>query len=716
MNAQIDLSRRRFLKVSALAGGGLLLGFRLAQGAERPSAQALAQASGDLAPNAWLAVRSDGGIRFVCPRNEMGQDVLTSLTMLLAEELGAAPQQIEVLQADVDPAYVNSLLGAQITGGSTSVRDSWDKLRQAGATARSMLVAAAAAQWQVPAADCSVADGVIRHGDRQLPFAAVAAAAAKLPVPTEVPLKPRAQFSVIGKPLARLDGAGKSRGRVLYGIDVAAPDMLYAALLPCPVLGGKVARFDAAAAAQHPGVRKVVAIDDGVAVLADHWWQAQQALAGLKVEWDEGPAVTLDTAAIQAALEAAADQPGAVAKQAGNAAAEFAKATPIEARYTAQMLAHATLEPQNCVARVGDDGVDVWVSTQFPQGAQGIAAQAAGVKPEAVRIHAQLIGGGFGRRLDVDFVGQAVAIARQVPGKSVKLIWTREDDVRHDFYRPPSLHLMRGVVADGRVHAFSQKMISPSITARMFPGGVKDGIDAFMVEGAANLTYDIPHLDLRTVIQEVGVRVGYWRSVSNALNAFAIEGFIDELAHAAGRDPVAFRLAMLDKQPRQRAVLERAAKEAGWKTRPAYGRAFGCASMECYETHVALIAEVSGDASRVKLERLTFAVDPGIAVHPDQVIAQMQGGAVTGLIGALRSKITMKGGRVEQSNFHDFAIPRIAEVPPIDVHVIEGGERPGGIGEVGVPLVAPAIANAVFALTGTRIRALPLADGGVTFA
>ncbi|NCT68805.1 MAG: xanthine dehydrogenase family protein molybdopterin-binding subunit [Rhodanobacteraceae bacterium] len=709
MSANIHLSRRQFLQAGALLGGGLVLGFRWAPAGAAPAA------SGFTA-NAWIAVRPDGRVQLVCPRNEMGQDVHTSLSMLLAEELGVDPRTVEVVQAPADPAYVNGMLGAQITGGSTSVRDSWIKLRQAGAAARTMLVGAAAAMWDVPAAECTVADGQVVHGTRTLAFGALADAAAKQPVPKDVPLKPRAEFRLIGRPLARLDGAAKARGQTVYGIDIQLPGLLHAALLPCPVHGGKVASFDGSAAAKRPGVRKVVSIGEGVAVIADHWWQAQQALAELKVQWDEGAQARLDNAAIYATLERAKEQSGARVKQAGDVEAVFARSKPIEARYTSQMLAHVTMEPQNCTARVGRDGVDVWASNQHPQRAQALAAQAAGVKPERVRIHSQQIGGGFGRRLDTDYVAQAVAIAKAVPGTPVKLIWSREDDVRHDVYRPPALHLLRGSVQDGRVHALAYTLVSPSITNRMFPGVVKDGIDGFMVEGVANLTYGIPNLDLRTVIQEVGVRVGYWRSVSNALNAFAIESFIDELAHAAGADPVAFRAAMLDAQPRQRAVLERAAKEAGWTTKPAPGRAFGVASMECYDTHLALVAEISGDAKRVKLERLTFAVDPGIAVHPDQIVAQLQGGAINGLIDALRSKITFKDGRVEQANFGDFPIPRIGEVPPIAVHLIEGGDKPGGIGETGVPLVAPAIANAVFALTGQRIRSLPLADGGVTFA
>lgn len=711
MNAQVDTSRRRFVAATVALGGGLLLGFRLPIADARPVA-----AAAGAQVNAWMRVAPDGAVILYCQRNEMGQDVHTSLTMLIAEELGVAPASVRVEQAPVDPVYVNKLIGAQITGGSTSVRDGWDTLRRAGATARTMLVAAAAAQWKVPAAECKVADGHVVHGERKLPFGALAQAAAAQPVPADVSLKPRAQFAVIGKPLPRLDGADKARGRTVFGIDVKRPGMLHAALAQCPVLGGKVASFDPGAAASRPGVRKVVSIGEGVAVIADHWWTAKSALADLKIQWDEGAAAKLDDAAIMALLDGASSKPGAVVRQAGDVAAAFAKAKPVEARYTSQMLAHVTMEPQNCTALVSEQGVEVWASTQFPQGAQGIAAQAAGVKPEQVRIYAQFIGGGFGRRLDVDFIGQAVAIAKAMPGTPVKLIWTREDDVRHDVYRPPSLHLLRGSVADGRIAAFSQKMISPSITSRMFPGAVKDGVDGFMTEGAVNLTYAIANLELRTVIQEVGLNVGYWRSVSNALNAFAIESFVDELAAAAGKNPLEFRLAMLDAVPRQRAVLERAAHDAGWSAKPASGRAFGIASMECYDTHVALVAEISGDAQKVKLEKLSFAVDPGVAVHPDQVIAQIQGGAVSGLINALRSKVTLKNGRVEQSNFHDFPIPRLTEMPAISVALLEGGDKPGGMGEVGVPLVAPAIANAVFALTGRRVRSLPLADGGIGFA
>ena len=701
-----DVTRRDFLKVSALASGGLLIGFRL-EATSAPAAAAFES-------NAWVTIAPDGSITLTCHRNEMGQDVHTSLSMLLAEELGVDPRRVTIVQAPVNPVYINTMLGAQITGGSTSVREAWMPLRQAGATTRAMLVSAAAEQWKVPAADCRAENGFVLNGRRRASYASLAAAAAKLPVPKDVPLKDAAHYTVIGKAVPRLDGSDKARGRIVYGIDVKQPGMLYAALVPCPVLGGKVVSYDAAGAHARQGVKAVVNIGEGVAVVADHYWTARTAADAMQIKWDEGPAATLDTAAIFATLEGARNRSGFVAKTAGDVSGPLATGA-VEAEYTCQMLSHATLEPQNCTARVSNNGVDVWASVQFPQGALGAAAQAAGVPPEQVRIHPQFLGGGFGRRLENDFVGQAVAIAKAVPGTPVKMIWTRPQDIQHDFYRPPSLHVMRGAVANGRVTALSATLVSPSITARAFPPFVQKGNDPFMTEGLVNFTYDIPNIELRTVIEEVGMRVGFWRSVSHALNAFAIESFVDELALAARQDPLAFRLAMLEKLPRQRTVLERAARAAGYGAAPRAGRAFGVASMECYETHVALVCEVSGTAERVKLERISVCADCGVAVHPDQAIAQLEGGVVTGLIQAMRSKITVKNGRVEQSNFHDFLLPRMNQVPPIHVELVQAGGKPGGLGEVGVPLVAPALANAVFALTGKRIRSMPLEDGGVRF-
>ena len=699
------VTRRDFLKVSALAGGGMLIGFRLGDAAQ-PAAPVKA--------NAWITLAPDGAVTLTCGRSEMGQDVYTSLSMLLAEELAVDPRRVKVVHAPADPAYVNTMIGAQITGGSTSIREGWDPLRKAGATTRELLVAAAASRWGVPPADCRAANGVVTHGPHRATYGSLAAAAAKLPVPKDVALKDPGHFTVIGKNVPRLDGGDKARGRATYGLDVKQPGMLYAALAPCPVIGGKVASFDGTKATAIPGVKKVINIGEGVAVVADHYWTARKAADALEIQWDEGPGAALDTAGLYATLDRARGKPGFVAKKSGDVAGALGTGA-IEAEYRCQMLSHATLEPQNCTARVTPTGVDVWASVQFPQGAQGTAAAVAGVPPEKVSVHPQFLGGGFGRRLENDFVGQAVAIAKEVPNTPVQLIWTRPQDLQHDFYRPPSIHVMRGAVTGGRLTAFSATLISPSITSRAFPSFVQNGNDPFMTEGLVNLTYDVPNLELKTIIEEVGIRVGFWRSVSHALNAFAVESFIDELALAAKQDPLAFRLALLGKLPRQAAVLERAAKLAGYTGTPGQGRGFGIASMECYETNAAVVCEVSGSAEHVKLERISVCADCGLAVHPDQVVAQLEGGVVTGLIQTLRARITLKNGRVEQSNFDSFPLPRHREVPPIQVELIQSGGKPGGIGEVGVPLVAPAVANAVFSLTGKRIRSTPLEEGGVHF-
>jgi isoquinoline 1-oxidoreductase subunit beta len=708
------VTRRDFIRVTAVVGGGLLVGFRYSDASAQPVDSDEGADAAGLNANAWIQIAPSGAVTFTCGRSEMGQDVYTSLSMILAEELGVDPRKVTVLHAPADPAYVNTAMGAQITGGSTSIREGWGPLRKAGATTREMLIAAAAAKWGAPVADCKAANGMVTHGPHSASYGSLASAAALLTPPGNVTLKDPAAFTVIGKPLPRLDGAAKARGRATYGMDIKLPGMLYAAIIPCPVIGGKVASFDGAAVGRRPGVKAVVNIGDAVAVVANHYWTARSAADSLLIKWDEGSSAKVDTASVFAALDAAKDRPGFVAKTAGNVSTALA-AGGKTAEYRCQMLAHATLEPQNCTAKVTPAGVDVWASMQFPQGAQGIAASVAGVKPEMVKVHSQFIGGGFGRRLENDFVGQAVAIAKAVPGIPVQMIWTRPQDTQQDFYRPPSLHVMKGLIANGRLEALSGKLISPSVTARAFPSFVVNGNDPFMTEGLANVTYDVPNLEMRTVIEEVGVRVGYWRSVSHALNAFAVESFMDEMAMDAGQSPVAFRLALLQKMPRQRVAIERAVQASGYTATPAAGRAFGLASMECYGTHAAVVCEVSGTADAIKLEKITIAADCGIAVHPDQVVHQLQGGVVTGLIQAVRSKVTFKNGRVEQTNFDNFRLPRGSEVPPIKVELIASGEAPGGIGEVGTPLVAPALANAVFALTGKRIRTTPLEDGGVRF-
>jgi CO/xanthine dehydrogenase Mo-binding subunit len=707
----LPVTRREFLKVSAVAGGGLMIGINL--GAST-SAEAAATAAGF--ENAWIKITPDDKITFICHRNEMGQDVHTSLAMMLADELGVDPRKVTILQAGSNPKlYINKLLGGQITGGSTSIRDAWEPVRMAGASARTMLVGAAATEWKVPVTEIKTENGMVVHGTKKISYGKLATAASKQPVPGSVALNSKSQMKVIGTNVPRLDGADKARGKTVFGIDVKQPGMLYAAMQHSPVIGGKAVSVDSAAAEKMKGVKKVVNIGDGVAVIADHYWTARQAADALKVTWDDGPSAKVSTASVWATLEKAKDRPGFVAGKKGDVTGLLASGA-IEATYSCQMLSHATLEPQNCTARVTKDGIDVWAPTQFPQGAEGTAAAVSGMKAEQIRIHPQFIGGGFGRKLENDFIAQAVAIAKAMPGVPVKLTWTRPEDMSHDFYRPPSLHVMKAAVKDGKVVAFASKMISPSVTARAFPSVVKDGNDPFMTEGLVNFTYDIPNVELRSVIEEVGVRVGYWRSVSNALNAFATEGFMDELAKSANKDPLAFRLAMLDGMPAQKAALQKAAELSGYTATPAKGRAFGVASMECYDTHCAMIAEVSDQGGKVKLEKITVVADAGLIVHPDQAVAQLEGGIVTGLISTLRSKITLKDGRVEQSNFHDFQLPRMTDVPPIQVAFVGNRDKPGGLGEVGVPLVAPCVANAVFNLTGKRIRALPLEDGAVTFA
>ena len=715
MTTQLALSRRRFLEVAGIAGGGLLVGCSL--GGQRLFGASDAPET-PIATNAWVAIDPRGQVTITCHRNEMGQDVHTTLTMVVAEELEVDPRSVRVVQAGADAeAYTNSLLGAQITGGSTSVRDAWDPLRRAGAGAREMLVAAAAARWGVEPSACRAENGRVVHDSRgSLDYGALVLDASKRPVPAEPTLKSPDQYRVIGSALPRLDGAGKARGEARYGIDFELPGMAHAAIVACPVLGGRVVSFDAAAARSRPGVRAVVDLGEAVAVVADHWDEANAALSALAPVWDEGPAATLDDAAIAAALEAGASEPGAVIRSDGDPAASLAKDGTLSARYTTQLLAHMTLEPQNCTARVDDSGVDVWVSTQFVQGAHAVASEAAGVAGDRVRIHPQPIGGGFGRRLDIDFIEQAVEIAAAVPGTPVKLIWSREEDTTHDFYRPPSLHVLRGRVDGGVVSALEHKLVSPSITARLFPSFVVDGRDPFQVEGTADFSYAIPDLDLRTVIQEVGIRVGYWRSVSHAQNAFAIEGFLDELAHDAGADPLEMRLAMSGALPRQAEVLRRVADASGYRAKAQDGRAYGLASMQCYGSHVACVAALSGTADALRIDDLWFAVDCGIAIHPDQVVAQIEGAAVTGLIQTKRAKVTVADGRVQERNFDAFPIPRMNEVPSIHVDLVASDASPGGIGEVGTPLVAPAIGNAIFALTGKRLRDLPFEDHGVRFA
>jgi len=698
-----DVSRRDFLKTGAAAGGALLLGVAL------PSSRAQAAGTTSM-PNAWVKIGSDDSITILSARSEMGQGVYTALPTLVAEELEVDLAKIKVEIAPAGPPYINSLLGGQITGGSTSIVEGYDKLRVAGAQARTMLVSAAAQKWAVDPSACRASAGAVQGpGGQKATYGELAEAASKLPVPQDVKLKAHKDSRYVGKPVNRLDSAAKIDGTAEYGIDVKLPGMLYASLAQCPVIGGKVASLDDARAKAMPGVKHVVKITDGVAVVADSWWQAKTARDALVIKWDEGAGRTLSSEGISAGLKAAAAKPGAVIKKLGDVdAGGKGAAKSLQADYELPFLAHAPMEPMNFTADVQKDSCLVYGPTQFQQLAQGIAAQVTGLKPEQVTVKTTFLGGGFGRRIDVDFVAQAAEISKAIGGGPVKLVWTREDDMTHDFYRPTSFHQMAGALdAQGRPIVLKFHLTSPSVTSRLFPPVVKDGVDPFMTEAAA-VPYDIPNQLADVVIHDTGLRVGYWRSVSHALNSFAYESFIDELAHAAGKDPYEFRRALLEKQPRLKHVLELAATKSGWGTKPAAGRARGIALMEGYGTSMAQVAEVSVTGNKVRVHRVTVAADPGRMVNPNIVRQQLEGSIIYGLSAALYGEVTLKDGRVQQTNFHNYPVVRMPDSPAIDIHLVDSDEKPAGIGEPGTALISPAVANAVFAATGKRLRKLPL--------
>ncbi len=710
-NATGAATRRDFLKLGALAGGGLVLGIGLG-GCSKPAA--LGTAGGQ--PVAWLRIAGDDTITVLVDKSEMGQGVYTALTQLLAEELGLTLEAIRVEAAPVGAAYVNALLGAQITGGSTSVRDTWDKLRKAGAQARTMLVQAAAAHWGVAAARLKVEGGAVLNGRERLSFGALAEAASKLPVPDDVTLKPASGFTLVGKPVKRIDTASKLDGSAVYGIDVKLPGMLHGALAQCPTLGGKLASFDASSAESMPGVKKILGTGNGVVVVADHYWQARKALDAVKITWDAGPNAALSTDAIRAKLRSAAKREGRSARSDGDTAAAIKGAAKVvRATYELPMLAHATLEPQTCTADVRADGADIYAPTQTQTIAQATAAAAAGLKPEQVNIHTTLLGGGFGRRLEVDFIPAAIEASKAV-GKPVKVIWSREEDTTHDTYRPPAHDEVAGAFdADGKLVAWKLDLTGPSITARMFPAVVETAIDPFAIEAATNYPYDVPNVAVNYNREEVGVDVGYWRSVSHALNCFVAESFMDELARAAGKDPYEFRAGLLGKQPRFKRVLDEAATRAGWGKAPA-GHHQGIALMEGYGTYMAQVVEVSITGGRLAVHRITCAVDCGQMVNPNIVDQQVEGSILFGLTAALWGEITLARGQVQQRNFDSYRMLRLPETPRIDVHLLDSTEAPGGIGEPGTAVVGPALANAIFAATGKRLRSLPVMKQGIVTA
>jgi isoquinoline 1-oxidoreductase beta subunit len=703
----VDVSRREFLVASAAAGGGLLIAWHAGAQTATP---------GVFAPNAFIRIGTDGRVTLIIGQVEMGQGTYTSMPMLIAEELEVGLDQVRIEHAPPDDKlYVNPLFGFQSTGGSTSVKGLYLPMRRAGATARTMLIAAAAKQWNVDPASCRAERGMIIHAatSRRVSYGAVAAAAAELPIPDKVVLKQPKDFKLVGTPAKRLDTPAKVNGTAQYSIDIRLPGMKIATVAASPVLGGKLAGLDDTRAMAIKGVRQVVRLDDAVAVVADHMWAAKQGLAALAIRWDDGPNAAVSTADVVRGLAAAAERPGVVARNEGDAEeAIAAAAVKLEAVYEAPFLAHATMEPMNCTVHVRPDGCEVWTGSQVLARAQATAAQVTGFPLEKVIVHNFLLGGGFGRRLEHDYVTQAVRIAKQVEGP-VKVIWTREEDVQHGVYRPYYYdRIAAGLDARGQPIGWTHRLVGPSILARWAPPAFKDGLDGDALDGAVDLLYNIPAIRVEYVRHEEPVlNTGFWRGVGVTHNTFVIESFVDELALAAKADPFEYRRALLDKSPRGRAVLELAANKAGWGAKLPAGRGRGIALMYAggWDTYLAQVAEVSVSKSgEVRVHRVVCAVDCGAVVNPDTVKAQIEGGVIFGIGGALYGEVTLKNGRVEQSNFHDVRVLRINETPAIEVHIVRSDEAPGGIGEPGTAVTAPAVANAVFAATGKRIRKLPL--------
>jgi isoquinoline 1-oxidoreductase beta subunit len=709
----VDLSRRQFLSVSAALGGGLLIGFTTS-----PSIRNAEGAAGStFTPNAFIRIGSDGQIVLTMPYVEMGQGTYTSIPMLIAEELEVDLNQVRVEHAPPnEKLYGNPLLGGiQATGNSNAIRASWQPLRQAGATARTMLMSAAATRWNVDPASCRAQRGEVRHAPtgRRLKYGALTADAARLPVPESVVLKRPADFKLIGTPAKRLDTPAKVNGTAVYGIDARPPGVKIATLAQSPVFGGRVKSVDDAKAKAVKGVRQIVRLDDAVAVVADHMGAAKKGLAALVIEWDDGPHAKLNTQEIVGELEKATLNSGSVAQNVGNVDSAMASAvTKVEATYQVPFLAHATMEPMNCTVHVRKDGCEVRVGSQVMARAQDAAAKTAGLPLDKVVVHNHLLGGGFGRRLEIDGVTRAVQIAMQVEGP-VKVVWTREEDIQHDMYRPSFFdRISAGLDEKGAPVAWNHRFAGSSVVARWVPPAFNNGLDSDTTEGAIDLVYGLPNLHVEYVrVEPPGIPTAFWRSVGPSHNVFVVESFMDELAAAAKQDAVSYRRALLDKAPRAKAVLELAAEKAGWGKPLPKGVGRGVSVQHAFATYMAQVAEVElAKDGTVRVRRVVCAVDCGTVVNPDTVRAQIQSGIIFGITAALRGEITLKDGRVQQSNFHDYPMLRMNETPAIEVYIVNSAELPGGMGEAGTSALAPALTNAIFAATGKRIRKLPVAS------
>ena len=711
MNAHDNLSRR-----SLLTGGlatGFLLGFHLPlRAAANEPVQPRDTTAGKFAPNAFIRIDETGRTVLMMPQVEMGQGTYTSISAVLAEELDADWSKVEVQHAPPnDKLYGNPTFGLQVTGNSNSIRAWWLPLRKAGATARAMLVQAAAAQWGVEPASCTASKGEVAHdaSGRKLPYGALALAAQGQTPPNDVALKDPKDFVIIGQPLKRLDTPDKVNGRAVYGIDAILPGMKFATVAACPVFGGKVGKVDDRAATKLPGVRKVVVLDDMVAVIGDHMWAAKKGLEALKIEWNEGANAKLTTRDIWDDLRKASQKDGAVAKSDGDIAKALASGDRFEAAYELPFLAHASMEPINATVHVTPDSCEIWTGTQIMTRVQSEAAKAAGLPVDKVIVNNHLLGGGFGRKLEPDMVIAAVKIAKQVD-YPVKVVWTREEDIQHDVYRPVYRDEITASLVGGKIAGWKYKVAGSAVLARWLPPAFQKGIDIDAIDAAVDAPYDFANFHVEYVRAEPpAVPTGFWRGVGPNNNVFAVECAMDELARKAGKDPIEFRKSMLTKNPRMLAVLNLVAEKSGWgEPLPArVGR--GVCVQPSFASFIATVVEAEiDDIGEIVLRRVTSVVDTGIAVNPDTVKAQIEGGLIFGLTAALYGEITIDKGRVQQSNFHDYRMMRINETPKIEVIVVKSGEAPGGIGEAGVNAGPPALRNAIYAATGVALRRLPI--------
>jgi len=715
MTAAAGLDRREFLRASAAVGGGLLISLYVPE-LELARAQSPATGGKVFAPNAFVRIGTDEIVTVIANHSEMGQGVYTSLPMLLNEELEADWSKVRVEPAPVDAAYNHTAFGIQMTGGSTTTTSEWERYRKMGAAARVMLVQAAAQQWNVPADSCHVEKGVVIHAasGKKASYGSLANAAAAIPVPSNVPLKDPKNFITIGKKVRRLDTPSKTNGTAQFGLDVTLPGMLTALVARAPVFGGKVVSFDASESLKVPGVRTVEQVPSGVAVIASAFWPAKLGRERLKINWDDGANAEISSTKMLADFSSQSASPGLVAKKAGDPVGALAGAAKkITAEYDVPYLAHAMMEPLNCVVDLRADSCEIWTGTQFQTGDRANAAKVAGLAPEKVQIHTTLLGGGFGRRANPasDFVMEAVNVAKAAKAP-VKVMWTREDDIRGGWYRPMwHDRFAAGLDANGEPIAWTHTIVGQSIMeGTPFEAfGIQNGIDSASVEGAADLLYGIPNLQVDLHSPKIGVPVQWWRSVGHSHTGFSVEAFFDEVAHAGGKDPYELRRKLLAKQPRMLGVLDLVAQKAGWgKPMPA-GRGRGIATHFSFDSYVAQVIEASVEKDgTVHVHRVVCAVDCGRAINPDTVTAQMEGGIIFALTAALKTEITLENGRVQQRNFHDYPMLRMFEAPAVEVFIVPSEEKPTGVGEPSVPPVAPALTNAIFAATGKRVRRLPI--------